>query len=77
MSTVVDGEGVWVQYTFASSAADISFVIVGGQEIPALPIAQVQFDSPVPIQLAGLLSRVEGVAPGSRLAIQALTAQTL
>jgi hypothetical protein len=77
VSTVVDGEGVWVQYTFASSAADISFVIVGGQEIPALPIAQMQFDSPVPIQLAGLLSRVTGVAPGSGLAIQALTARTL
>jgi len=77
VSTVVNGEGVWVQYTFSSSAADISFVIVGGQEIPALPIAEVQFDSPVPIQLAGLLDRVKGVAPGSGLAIQALTAQTL
>jgi hypothetical protein len=74
VSTVVDGEGVWVQYTFAS-AADISFVIVGGQEIPALPIAQVQFDSPVPIQLAGLSSKVKGVAPGTSLAIEALTAQ--
>jgi hypothetical protein len=77
VSTVIDGEGVWVQYTFASSAADISFVIVGGQEIPALPIAQVQFDSPVAIQLAGLSSKVKGAAPGTGLAIEALTAQAL
>jgi hypothetical protein len=39
------------------------------------PVAQLQFDSPVTIQLGGLLAKVQGVGPGKSLASTAMQAQ--
>jgi hypothetical protein len=47
----------WVQLTISRPTADISFVLIGG-EGNIRPIAQVQFDSPVALQLHGLLKKV-------------------
>jgi hypothetical protein len=55
--------------------ADVSFVLIGGFETDR-PIAQVQFNSPVSLQLAGLLTKVKGVGPGKSLANAIMFAQT-
>ncbi|HSY05855.1 MAG TPA: hypothetical protein VK803_07890 [Steroidobacteraceae bacterium] len=65
----------WVQLTIARPTADISFVLIGG-EGNIRPIAQVQFNSPVSVQLAGLLSRVQGVGPGKSLTYKIIFALT-
>jgi len=69
------GRGGWAQFTISRPTADINFILVGG-EANDRPISQVQFDSPVSLQLAGLLTKVKGVGPGKSLANQIMFAQT-
>ena len=65
----------WVRYTMSHPNPDISFVVIGGAANDR-PIAQVQFNSPVSLQLAGLLTKVKGVGPGKSLANAIMFAQT-
>jgi hypothetical protein len=65
----------WFQVTISRPTADISFVLIGGFG-NVRPIAQMQFDSPVSLQLARLLTRVKGVGPGKALANDVMFAQT-
>lgn len=67
--------GGWAIFTISRPSADINFVLVGGQGNDR-PISQVQFNSPVSVQLAGLLARVQGVGPGKSLANKVMFAQT-
>jgi hypothetical protein len=67
--------GGWANFTITRPSADINFILVGGQGNDR-PISQVQFDSPVSLQLAGLRARVQGVGPGKALANDAMLAQT-
>jgi hypothetical protein len=64
----------WVRYTMSHPTADISSVIVGGAA-NIRPIAQVQFNSPVSLQLDGLIKEVAVVAPREGLAIKLLIAR--
>ncbi len=64
----------WVRYTMVHPTADISFVVIGGAA-NIREIAQVQFNSPVSVQLAGLLTKVKGVGPGKSLANKVMFAQ--
>src|SRR5215469_387546 len=64
----------WGLFTISRPTADISFVLIGGFGNNR-PIAQVLFDSPVSVQLAGLLAAVQGVGPGKSLANTAAQAQ--
>lgn len=64
----------WYRITIAHSVADISFVVIGGFTEPQ-PSAQVRFNSPVSLQLAGLLASVQGVGPGHSLANTVMQAQ--
>ena len=64
----------WAQLTISRPTADISFVLIGGSG-NFFPISRVQFDSPVSVQLAGLLAKVQGVGPGKSLANTMLQAQ--
>lgn len=57
----------WGLFAISRPSADISFVLIGGFTIER-PVAQVIFDSPVSLQLAGLLAAVRGVGPGKSLA---------
>jgi hypothetical protein len=61
----------WVQYTMSHPNADISFVVIGGAANDR-PIAQVQFNSPVSLQLDGLIKEVTLLAPREGLAIKLL-----
>jgi hypothetical protein len=65
----------WVRYTMVHPNLDISFVVIGGAA-NFRPIAQVQFNSPVSLQLAGLRTKVKGVGPGKSLANAIMFAQT-
>ena len=56
----------WAMFTLSRPSADISFILIGGRG-NVRPIAQVQFDSPVATQLAGLAGLVQGVGPGKSL----------
>src|SRR5262249_32481256 len=60
--------------TISRPSADINFILVGGQGNDR-PISQVQFNSPVALQLAGLLANVQRVGPGNSLVSKALQAQ--
>jgi len=64
----------WVRYTMSHPNADISFVVIGGAANDR-PIAQVQFNSPVSLQLDGLIKEVTVVAPHEGLAIKLLIAR--
>jgi hypothetical protein len=66
-------EESWLQYGMSDPNSEISFVIIGGAGT-LRPIAQIQFDSPVSLQLDGLLLKVTRVAPGAGLAIKVLFA---
>lgn len=66
--------GGWALFTISRPTADIGFILVGGV-LTARPVAQVQFHSPVTLQLAGLLAAVQGVGPGKSLANTVLQAQ--
>jgi hypothetical protein len=63
----------WAYFTVSSPTANISYVLVGGVA-NWRPIANVQFDSPVPLQLVGLVAKARGVGPGGSLELKALTA---
>jgi hypothetical protein len=63
----------WAYFTVSSPTANISYVLVGGVA-NWRPIANIQFDSPVPIQLVGLIAKARGVGPGGSLELKALTA---
>src|SRR5262249_49382240 len=65
----------WALVTVSRPTPDISFVLIGG-EGNVRPIAQVQFDSPVSVQLAGLRTKSQGIGPGKALANDATLAQT-
>jgi hypothetical protein len=67
--------GGWAIFTITRPSADINFILVGGQGNDR-PISQVQFDSPVSLQLAGLLTMVKGIGPGKSLFNQVMIAQT-
>ena len=67
--------GGWAIFTITRPSADINFILVGGQGNDR-PISQVQFNSPVSLQLAGLRTRVQGVGPGKALANDVMLAQT-
>lgn len=54
--------GGWVQVTISRPTADISFVLIGG-EGNIRPIAQMQFNSPVSLQLHGLERKVRDLRP--------------
>jgi hypothetical protein len=56
----------WAMFTLARPTADISFILIGGRG-NFRPVAQVQFDSPVTTQLAGLAELAQGVGPGKSL----------
>jgi hypothetical protein len=79
VSEVVREDGVvvggWAQFTISRPSADISFILAGGAANDR-PISQVQFNSPVSAQLAGLLTKVHGVGPGQSLANKVMFAQT-
>jgi hypothetical protein len=70
------GNGGWFLYTLTRSAADISYVFIGAADHDLRAISRVQFDSPVSLQLAGLLTKVQGVGPGKSLANAIMFAQT-
>ena len=70
-----DPQPSWVRYTLSDPNSEISFVIIGGANT-VRPIAQVQFNSPVSVQLAGLLKRVKDVGPGNKLERAVRFAQT-
>jgi hypothetical protein len=76
-ATVViqNGPSGWALFTLSRPTADISFVLVGALS-NIRPIAQMQFHSPVSLQLAGLRTKVQGVGPGKALANMVLFAQT-
>jgi len=65
----------WMKVTFSDPSARISF-IVAGASTDLVPVAVVQFDSPVSLQLAGLLKKVQGVGPGKSLERKAMFAET-
>jgi hypothetical protein len=65
---------IWVQYEMSDPNSDISFVIIGGAGT-LRPIAQIQFNSPVSLQLDGLIKKVAVVAPREGLAIALLIAR--
>jgi len=70
------GNGGWFLYTLKRSAADISYVFIGAADHDLRAISRVQFDSPVSVQFAGLLTKVRGVGPGKSLEHKAMFAQT-
>ena len=72
---IAEGGIGWFQLTISRPTADIRFVLIGGFG-NARPTAQVQFNSPVSVQLAGLLTKVKGVGPGKSLANAIMFAQT-
>jgi len=65
----------WVRYAMVHPTADISFVVIGGAA-NFRPIAQVQFNSPVSLRLAGLFTKVQGIGSGKSLANTVMFAQT-
>jgi hypothetical protein len=75
-SAIIAQGGIgWFQVTISRPTADISFVLIGGFG-NVRPTAQVQFNSPVSVQLAGLLTKVKRVGPGKSLANAVMFAQT-
>ena len=70
------GNGGWFLYTLTRSAADISYVFIGAADHDLRAISRVQFDSPVSLQLAGLLAKVRGLGPGKSLEHEVMFAQT-
>lgn len=54
----VNGSG-WVKVTFSDPSARIRLIVVGGVNIA--PVGVVQFDSPVSLQLHGLLEKVRDI----------------
>ena len=70
------GNGGWFLYTLTRSAADISYVFIGAADHDLRAISRVQFNSPVSLQLAGLLTEVRGVGPGKSLEDKAMFAKT-
>jgi hypothetical protein len=64
----------WGRYSVISSAGDIKYVLVGGLGSDRA-VSQVRFNSPVSLQLAGLLGNVEGAGPGTSLADKVKLAQ--
>jgi hypothetical protein len=69
------GQSGWAQFTISRPTADVSFVLIGGYATDR-PIAQIQFNSPVSLQLAGLVTKVKGVGPGKSLEHTVMFAQT-
>jgi hypothetical protein len=65
----------WVKVTFSDPSARIRFVVLGAS-LDTEPVGIVQFNSPVSVQLAGLLQNVQGVGPGKSLANEVMFAQT-
>jgi hypothetical protein len=65
----------WFQLTISRPTADVSFVLIGGFETDR-PIAQVQFNSPVSLQLAALFTKVKGIPHETSLANEVMLAQT-
>ena len=65
----------WMRVTFSDPGARIRFIVTGATT-DLVPVGVVQFDSPVSVQLAGLLAQVQGVGPGTSLADKVIAAQT-
>lgn len=77
-NTVIVGSAFgssWTKVTFSDPSARIRFIVTGAST-DAVPLGVVQFDSPVSVQLTGLLAKVNGVGPGKSLANQMMFAQT-
>jgi hypothetical protein len=75
-SVVLSSGGIgWAQLTISRPTADIGFILVGALS-NIRPIAQVQFHSPVSVQLAGLLKKVQGVGASKSLAHKVMFAET-
>jgi len=72
-----DSEGnSWVKVTFSDPSAHISFVVTGAS-LDTEPVGIVQFDSPVSLQLHGLLKKVRDIkALGKSLEHKAMFAET-
>jgi hypothetical protein len=64
----------WIKVTFSDPNARIRFIVTGAS-LDSEPVGIVQFDSPVSLQLAGLLAKVVHVGPGHSLANEILFAQ--
>jgi hypothetical protein len=68
------GDG-WLQVTLFDPTSSIRFVLIGGNSSDPM-LSMLQFDSPVSLQLAGLLTRVKGVGPGKALFNDVMFAQS-
>lgn len=71
---IVGGENSWTRVTFSDPSGGIRFIVTGASS-DAVPVGVVQFDSPVSLQLAGLLTKVEGVGRGESLEHKVMHAQ--
>ena len=72
----VNGNGdAWVRVTLYDPNASIRFALIGGASSDPM-LSMLQFNSPVSLQLAGLLTKVKGVGPGKSLANAIMFAQT-